>query len=176
MGRHILVIDDARDITQLIEITLTNENYQVSSRYSAAEALSFLKEHSPDLVLLDIMLPDQNGIELLQTIKSDYPFLPVVMITAFAEVNTAVDAMKKGASDYICKPFKVDELKKVVEQNLQMRPVGQPMNNPPTLEEVEKIHIEQTLKNFDGNRRKAAEALGISLRALYYKIKQYDLD
>lgn len=177
MNDHILVIDDTEEITEIISIALQHEGYHVTSFHTGEDALRYLHdEQRPDVILLDILLPDIDGIDLLYQIKQIDETIPVIMITAFAEVKSAVKAMKAGASDYVSKPFKLEELKSVIRQNLQgIREVNYENRSAPTLEEVEREYIKQTLIEFNGNRRKAAEALGISVRALYYKIKQYDL-
>jgi DNA-binding NtrC family response regulator len=97
------------------------------------------------------------------------------MITAFATVETAVEAMKFGADDFICKPFTLTDLQKVILQQLEGQAIL-PKSSPISLEDVEKRHIGAVLRQNNGNRRKTAEDLGISLRTLYYKIKQYDLE
>ncbi len=176
MNAHILVIDDTEEITEIISIALLHEGYHVTSFHTGEDALHYLHdENRPDIILLDILLPDINGIDLLHQIKQIDETIPVIMITAFAEVKSAVKAMKAGASDYVSKPFKLEELKSVIRQNLQGVRADMANRPAPTLEEVEREYIKQTLIEFNGNRRKAADALGISVRALYYKIKQYDL-
>lgn len=174
MASHILVIDDSDDINQIIKMALQDEGYQVTTYQKGTEAMDFLEQESPDLILLDILLPDVHGLSMLTQIKQDKPHIPVIMITAFASVETAVKAIKDGAEDYICKPFRVDELRQRVKDNLESTKKVKEL--APTLEEVERNYIVRTLKQYDGNRRKTAEVLGISLRALYYKIKQYNLE
>lgn len=176
MAVHVLVVDDSQDINRIIEMALSAQGYDVMSFQSGMQAMAYLDEHSPDLVLLDIMLPDVNGVDLLPQIKAKKPFLPVVMMTAFGTVETAVEAMKAGAEDYLCKPFKLDNLLEVVEQNVNNTRLEKKGGSPATLEDMERSYIQAVLQEYRGNRRKAAEALGISLRTLYYKIKQFDLE
>src|SRR5450631_1308895 len=106
----ILVIDDESEIREGLEMLLESEGYAVSSAENAAAGLTILEERPVDLVLLDVSLPDQNGLELLREIRRRDPQLPVVMITAFGSIEMARAAFKGGAHDYITKPWSNDEL------------------------------------------------------------------
>lgn len=117
----ILVVDDEYLIRWSLQQKLVEHGFQVFVAASAEEALSVLDREGPDLILLDIQLPGMSGMDLLCTIKEDRPECAVVMITATAEINVAVKAMKDGAYDYIPKPFNLDEVMVVVEKVLETR-------------------------------------------------------
>lgn len=177
MSKQILVVDDEKEIGILLETAVANYEIEIVHLYNGNDALAYLKNHTPDLILLDIQLPEMNGLDILQEIRQQNKESIVVMITAFATVETAVVAMKKGATDFLCKPFSLDDLKRIVDLYL----IGQAKSNSEkapivTLEEVERKHIKAVLESNNGNRKKTANDLGISLRTLYYKIKQYDLE
>ncbi len=110
----ILVVDDERSMRDFLKILLVKEGYQVKVASSGNQALAILGEGLVDLVITDIRMRKMDGLELLGSIKDEYPALPVVLITAFASPNDAVFAMKNGAFDYISKPFNVDEIKSVI--------------------------------------------------------------
>ena len=104
--RHILIIDDDIHIGNMIEEALVKEGYQVSRAYSGTEALYVLSESSPDLILLDLMLPGLSGEEVLPQIKG----IPVIVVSAKIDVNDKVALLLSGAADYITKPFEMKEL------------------------------------------------------------------
>ena len=89
---------------------MTRKGFAVEEAFSANEALNRILSEMYDLVLLDMKMPDANGLELLPIIKKHRPSLPVVMVTGYASIDTAVEAIQRGASDYMSKPFTPDEL------------------------------------------------------------------
>jgi DNA-binding NtrC family response regulator len=115
--RSILIVDDEVGTRESLRIILKND-YDVFMAKDAEEAFLYLKEHSPDVVLLDIILPDVDGLKVLEKVKQQDSDLIVIMITATKTVKTAVEAMKLGAYDYITKPFDVDELRLIVSRAL----------------------------------------------------------
>lgn len=115
---RIMVVDDEAGICRNVEKILTKNNYQVTSAGSAAEALAMLAEKPFELVISDIVMPEMNGLELLKSLKSQWPATKAVMMTAYASTDTAVKAIRLGALDYLPKPFTPDELRNLVEQAL----------------------------------------------------------
>ncbi len=113
---RILVVDDEFLIRWSLQQDLAKEDYEVITAESGEEALRLAEEQTPDLVLLDIHLPGIDGIRVLEKLKSANPELPVIMITAFGMVETAVAAMKLGAFDYIAKPFNLDDVRLTVRK------------------------------------------------------------
>ncbi|MCB0403143.1 MAG: sigma-54-dependent Fis family transcriptional regulator [Bdellovibrionales bacterium] len=119
--RRILVVDDEESIREFFEIMLKREGYQVVCAPNGREALDFLRKNQVDLVISDIQMPEVSGMELLVKVKEMDPELPIIMITAFGSTDTAVEAMKLGAHDYIQKPFKLEEVKIVIAHALEQR-------------------------------------------------------
>ena len=103
---HILIIDDDIHINEMLEEVLIQEGYQVSHAYSGTEALLFLANEKPDLILLDLMLPGLTGEEVLSKIEK----IPVIVMSAKVEVKDKVALLLNGAEDYITKPFEIEEL------------------------------------------------------------------
>lgn len=103
---HILIIDDDIHINEMLEEVLIQEGYQVSHAYSGTEALLFLANEKPDLILLDLMLPGLTGEEVLSQIEK----IPVIVMSAKIEVKDKVALLLNGAEDYITKPFEIEEL------------------------------------------------------------------
>lgn len=116
----ILIIEDDISFCKLLEKFLTKNNYTVSTTFSATEARLAIQNEEFNLILTDLRLPDADGIELLAEIKASYPQIPVVLMTGYSEVSTAVKAIKNGASDYISKPFNPDEVLVVITNALAM--------------------------------------------------------
>jgi DNA-binding NtrC family response regulator len=122
----ILIVDDEQSMCQFMEIMLEKEGYQVESRISAIRAIEDLNNSSSgdyDLVIADLMMPEMSGIEVLEKVKAGHPDVDFIIMTAFGSVETAIDALKKGASEYITKPFQVDEVKHTIRNCLEKRKV-----------------------------------------------------
>jgi len=115
--KSVLIVDDEVGTRESLRMILKND-YEVFLAKNAEEALIQFKEHSPDVILLDIILPDLDGLKVLEKVKQKEPEAIVIMITATRTVKTAVEAMKLGAYDYITKPFDMDELCLVVSRAL----------------------------------------------------------
>jgi two-component system response regulator PilR (NtrC family) len=117
----ILVVDDETSIREFLEILLKRGGHTVRLAKDAVDAVARLKDESVDLVLSDLRLPRGSGMDVLAWVSKNAPSTQVVMMTAFATTETAVEAMKAGAYDYIIKPFKVDELNVVIDRALERR-------------------------------------------------------
>jgi len=117
----ILVVDDETEIREGLEMLLTSEGYGVSSAETGASGLAKLEERPFDLLLLDVSLPDRNGLDLLREIRLRDPQLSVVLITAYGSIDMARQAFKSGAMDYITKPWSNDELLAQVAQAVESR-------------------------------------------------------
>jgi two-component system response regulator PilR (NtrC family) len=117
----ILVVDDERSMREFLGIMLAKEGYDVTQCPDGEAALRQAEEDIFDLAIMDIRMPKMDGIAVLERIKEITPETIVIMITAFASTDTAVRAMKKGAYDYITKPFKIDEIKIIIRNALEKR-------------------------------------------------------
>ena len=119
-GRILVVDDEVNARTALIEL-LSDEGYVVESAADGFKALGKAAEFAPDLVLTDLRMPGMDGLQLLAKLHEGDPDLPVVVMTAFGEVETAVRAMRSGARDYLSKPVNVGELSLVVAREMEQR-------------------------------------------------------
>ena len=117
----ILVVDDESEIREGLELLLKSEGYQVTSAETAVSGLAQLEERPFDLLLLDVSLPDRNGIDMLKDVHRQDPHLPIVLITAYGSIEMARAAFKNGAMDYITKPWSNDELLAQVAQAVEAR-------------------------------------------------------
>ncbi len=132
---HILVVDDELSMREFLEFMLSREGYRVSCAANGREAIAMIEENDYDLLLCDIRLGDLTGLDVLRAAKRKKPDTVVIMISAYATAETAVEAMNDGAYDYLPKPFDNNELKQAIAKALEMK----------TLEE-EKRHIDDDLK------------------------------
>jgi DNA-binding NtrC family response regulator len=115
----ILAIDDEQNICRLIQNEFTLEGYEVSMAYNGKEGLRLFEQKKFDVVILDIKLPQLNGMEVLKRIKQKSAATEVVMITGYGDIQSAVNSLKLGARDYLTKPFKLDELLTIVKEAMK---------------------------------------------------------
>jgi len=117
----ILIVEDEAKMRRLLELNLGEDGFETLSAEDAESGLKQLRASAVDLVLTDVKLPGMNGMEFLQAVKRSNSAIPVVVMTAFGTVETAVEAMKLGASNYVLKPFSLDEMRMVVRKELDVR-------------------------------------------------------
>ncbi len=121
MAKLILVVDDEKTIRWSLGEALKEDGYEVVEAENGEKGLEFFKDRSPDLILLDLRLPGEDGISILKKIRSVDSDVPVIMMTAYGEVETAVDAMKSGAYDFVLKPFALEKLKITIKNALEVQ-------------------------------------------------------
>src|SRR5512137_2824487 len=119
--KKILIVDDEVNMRLVLKTMLTKEGYDVETAADGLEALALLKRHDVTACVTDLRMPKLDGMGLLNRMVEEYPSIPVIIITAHGTVATAVDALKKGAFDYITKPFDQEELKNVIGKAVKTR-------------------------------------------------------
>ena len=132
MTRHILVVEDDRPMSETICMMLTAQGYKVTACYNGIQAIEAFKKLKPDLILLDIQIPDPNGIEVCREIRESSG-VPIVMVTAKAESDDVVAGLNAGADDYVAKPFKPMELLARISARLRDKPDGAPASGVLTI-------------------------------------------
>ncbi|MCK4715996.1 MAG: response regulator [Candidatus Marinimicrobia bacterium] len=110
MKTKILIVDDEHDIVELLEDLLLHKGYNIARAFSQAEARDQIEKFKPTIILLDIKLPDGDGVEFLKEIKVDHANIDIIMITGLADKEIALKALKNGAADYITKPIDLNYL------------------------------------------------------------------
>ncbi len=120
-----LIVDDEPDIRELLEITLGRMNIDTRSSQDVSSAKAMLAEYNFDFCLTDMQLPDGNGIEIVQHIQKEFTHLPVAMITAHGSMDSAVEALKAGAFDFVSKPVNLELLRQLVDTALNLKPLEQ---------------------------------------------------
>jgi two-component system response regulator HydG len=141
----ILVIDDDRDICSLLNRFLTRKGYEVSEQYKGKSTMDYLKDNQPDLILTDFRLEDIDATQLLPKIKAVYPEMPVIIITGYSDIKTAVEIMKAGALDYLVKPLLPDEILLTIQKALS-QPSAEPGVENKTIEQRNPKYGEQSRK------------------------------
>jgi two-component system response regulator HydG len=119
MKEKILVVDDEQSHRTMLRAVLTKEGYDISEADDGNSAVKAVEDESFDLILMDIRMTDMDGIEAMGEIKKMSPSIPIIMMTAYASVKTAVEALKSGAYDYLTKPLDIDELKILIKKALE---------------------------------------------------------
>lgn len=115
-SKKILVVDDEENARVALSKILTHDGYDVASAGNGVEALNFLRSNNVELIITDLNMPEMNGLTFLRELNRSHPDSNVIMITAYGEVESYLEAMTLGAFEYINKPVKYDELKKVINK------------------------------------------------------------
>ncbi|MBP7653024.1 sigma-54-dependent Fis family transcriptional regulator [Candidatus Dependentiae bacterium] len=134
---RILVVDDNKSICEILTETFTDKGYKTESADSGEHAVEFLKSGDFDIVVTDLKMSGVSGLDLLKYIKLNYPDIEVIIITAFGTIDSAVEAMRCGAYDFILKPFKIDEIEKKIENIVKQ--IKLTLNNEYLTKEIENI-------------------------------------
>jgi len=154
----ILVADDEEKIRKVIKINLKNK-YRVILAQNGSEAIEYLKNEAIHLVLTDLRMPEQSGLDLLQYVRQHHKHIPVIIVTAFGSVENAVQAMKMGAYDYILKPIKIAELQPLLEKALRYAQLLS-----------ENVQLKERLKKYEGFRE--IITANLKMQALLETLKQ----
>ena len=147
--QKILLVDDEVTIRRLLHVKLSRQGYHCEEAGNAIEALDKMRTYAADLVMLDMKMPGKSGMELLPELKASYPNTAVIMATAVAEANLAIQCMRLGADDYITKPFNLDEVVLNVEKTL------------------EKQMLEQQIREYQEHLHQKVEQQTIEIRTLF---------
>ncbi len=170
--QRILVVDDEQGLREGCRRVLSRYHFQVDLAATGREGLALFRQNRPDLVLLDVMMPDVSGIELMNTLRTDDPDIVCIIITGYATVELAVEAMKLGAYDFIAKPFSDDNLLLAVEKGLEKRLLEQEARRMQQAEEEarrlsqEKAMLEELDRIKTAFMRKVAHELRAPIAAI----------
>ncbi|HEY5040105.1 MAG TPA: response regulator [bacterium] len=122
MGKaHLLVVDDEADFAKMIQTTLAQSGYKVDAATSATQAIALQRKYNYDLAVVDMRMPEMTGLELLQYLKIRDKRIFVIIMTAYGSFSVGIESLKKGACDYLSKPFKLKSLKDKVAEALKRR-------------------------------------------------------
>lgn len=149
---RILIIEDEKSMREVLKILLEEEGYEIVAAVNGMEGIDYLKDDIFDLVLTDIKMPKADGFEVLRKVKELSPSTIVIMMTAFGTTESTIEAMKMGAYDYIHKPFKIDEIRLVIQKAFEKKNLSQEVSLL-----REKIKSSSGLENIIGKSRKMQE-------------------
>jgi DNA-binding NtrC family response regulator len=181
----VLVVDDDRTVRETLTDFCDTLGYAARTAATASEGRQEAAEHAPDVVLLDIRLPDASGLALLETLRADDPAVGIIMLTGRSDVSAAIRALKSGAVDFLEKPVDLETLDAVVTRAVELvclrrevsmlrghRASAVPPIGPTTLAEAERRAIGEALRVTAGNKVHAAKLLGIARSTLLEKLKR----
>jgi len=170
----ILLIEDDPGVSEVIDLLLRREGYSVKRAGTVRSGLECVRDASIELVITDLKLPDGTGLNVIAAIRAVRPALPIIMITSYSSVESAVGALRAGAVDYVTKPFNNDEFLHAVARALRERRQRREKDaRPLAIEE----YIREVVECFQGTHSETelAKMLGIGRKALWMRRRQWGL-
>jgi two-component system response regulator RegA len=169
-----LIIDDDEVLVHVTARALSKRGFDVTTATNGEQALEQCKQHQPNYISLDLKLAEETGLHLIPKLKTIAPDSKIVMLTAYASIATAVDAIKLGAHQYLCKPVDADQLLAGFEDDrIDNQTVTTVMEQPISVKRLEWERIQQALQNNDGNVSATARELGMHRRTLQRKLQKH---
>ena len=180
MKHRVLIIEDDANMRDMLAVSLKRRDFEVVAKESAITGLAALATSPFDIVVTDINMRGTDGIELCRTLASSHPALPVIVITAFGSMDTAIAALRAGAVDFLPKPFELEALEGAIDRALEARAhpktAAEDVQGDDqfiTLDDLEKRYILRVVEALNGNRSLAAQTLGLDRKTLYRKLLLY---
>lgn len=166
---RILVCDDDAPFRKRLARALRDRGYEVFEADSARTGLEVLREYSPDRVVVDLRMPGESGLWLVQEIKARDPRCAIVVLTGFGSIATALEAIKRGAVNYLTKPTAVEVILAAFSPQYLPEEKSKEM---PSLAEIEAEYVQRVLDECGGNVSQSAKVLGVHRRSLQRKLRQ----
>lgn len=176
--RPLLVVDDDATFVRVLTRALTSRNFEVISASNAGEARALAQRHQPRHCVLDLKLGEENGLRLIPELREIVPDLRILLLTGYASIATAVEAIKRGAHDYLAKPVDADAVVRALLEGNDTAPQGDDEvidapEAPLALRRLEWEHIQRVLTECDGNISETARRLGMHRRTLQRKLSKH---
>jgi two-component system response regulator RegA len=184
-AKHVLLIDDDEVFTRVLARALSARGFVTSTAQNARDALALCRAQAPQFAVLDLKLGADNGLTLIPELKAIVPNLRILLLTGYASIATAVEAIKRGAHDYLAKPVDADAVAQALlgtkgakpgDAFLQTQSSSTPLaapDAPPPLKRLEWEHIQRVLNECDNNISAAARRLGLHRRTLQRKLSKH---
>lgn len=166
---RMLLVDDDPTFSAVLARGLERRGFSCRACASAEEALRCCQEFAPSHILLDLNMPGRSGLAALPELLSEAPTASLVVLTGYSSIATAVEAIKLGATQYLCKPATVDEILLAFRGE---QPAPEHAAQPPSLDRLEWEHLQRVLNANDGNISATARALGMHRRTLQRKLQK----
>lgn len=168
---RILIVDDDPHFSAILAGAFRRRGYAVECRHDGASALAVCAEQAFDLAVLDLKLEQESGLQLIAPLKERLPSLRIVVLTGYSSIATAVEAVKLGAENYLCKPASVADILAAFKAG-DPDPGTDIPETPPSVERLEWEHIQRELARNDGNISATARSLGMHRRTLQRKLQK----
>ena len=168
----LLIIEDDITLASTLARRLTKQSFSCEVAHNQSDALLSARKHLPDFILLDMKLGDDNGLALIKPLRSLLPQAYIVLLTGFASIATAVEAMRLGANDYLTKPVDMATLLKALNADLNTQNVSDVATPVMSPERLEWEHIQQVLHSNNGNVSATARQLNMHRRTLQRKLQK----
>ena len=174
-AKRILLVDDDPGVSEVIGLLLEREGYRVECASTVRGALQKIGAAAVDLVVTDLKLPDGTGLDVIAGVRARRPRLPIIMITSYSSIESAIAALRAGAADYVIKPFNNDEFLRAVARALERRRAASAPGAPRPLAVEE--YIRDVIERFQDNYSEIelARMLGIGRKALWMRRRQWGL-
>ncbi|MEI8256014.1 MAG: response regulator [Deltaproteobacteria bacterium] len=166
----LLIVDDDRPFREALSAAFTRRGYDVRTAASCDEARMVLETFTPERVTLDLRMPGESGLELIAELKRADPETAVVILTGYGSIPTAIEAVKRGAVDYLTKPVEPDQIEAAFEGRSSV--AREDAAIAPSLDRVHWEHIQRVLADCGGNISEAARQLGMHRRTLQRKLQK----
>lgn len=170
-----LVVDDDTTLLNVMGRSLTRRGFEVLQAENGEQALTLCQAHQPRFISLDLKLEQESGLHLIEQLKRHSPDAQIVMLTSYASIATAVDAIKLGAHQYLCKPVDIDELLNAFSDGADTseKVETEVADKPTSVKRLEWEKIQQALQANDGNISVTARELGMHRRTLQRKLQKH---
>lgn len=169
--QRLLIIDDDEMFCHVLNRALARRGYDVIVAHDAEQAMTMAAQHSPTMATLDLKLENSSGLKLLPELLATVPQCRIVVLTGYSSIATAVEAIKLGAVNYLCKPVDADDVLTAFERQ-SGDPNTELADNPPSINRITWEHIQKVLQEHDGNISATARALGMHRRTLQRKLQK----
>jgi two-component system response regulator RegA len=169
MSEQLLVVDDDEVVRAVLARAFSRRGFEVAAAGSIDEALTLAGQRSFNRAVVDLKLNQESGLRLISALKQAHPLMDIVMLTGYSSIATAVEAIKLGAVNYLCKPADADEILQAFQtQSVAVEAVA----NPPSVNRLQWEHIQKVLAEHDGNISATARALNMHRRTLQRKLQK----
>ena len=169
-----LVVDDDEIFRSRLCRAFSERKWEAEAAPDGDRALKFVRDRSPDLVLVDLRMPGKSGIDVVQELRAIDSSMTIIVLTGYGSIPTAISALKKGADHYLSKPADADQILAIYETlRSAVNDAPEVPETVPTLARVEWEHMQRVIADCDGNISQAARLLGIHRRSLQRKLSKY---
>ena len=167
--KTLLLVDDDPVFSDVLSRALRKRGFDVLCASTSADAMALVTEYEPGFAIVDLKLEHESGLDLIPDLKAAYGDMVIVVLTGYASITTAVEAMKRGAANYLAKPVTADEVVQALSGKVSETPPPEDYT-PMSVERLEWEHIQKVLAEHDGNISATARSLGMHRRTLQRKL------